>query len=134
MLKFFRFPSANANLRYLWIIFPTFSLNYLSYRQCLPACSRITALSGNKPHEIHKWSLCWFLKLSLTSRVLLLTLKSNCFSFRLNLGLSMYSAVLRSSHFKMTDLECLVLKLFEFFRKLVLTFSLTKFLNHEWAC
>ena len=46
MLKFFKFPSSYANLRYLWIIFPTYlSLTYLSYMQCLCACRRITALS-----------------------------------------------------------------------------------------
>ena len=46
-------------------------------------------VSKNKPQDIHQWALCWFLILSLTSRVSILNLKSNrlsgsiwdCFQF-----------------------------------------------------
>ena len=76
-------------------------------------CKIWPCVSWKRPHHGF-WF--WFLKFCLTSRVLLLNLKSSCFFLLLSLGSFRNHNIFTSVHSRNSDLECLAFRLLIWWR------------------
>ena len=88
--------------------FEKFRFRYFNLVTSSGHCNRWPWVSWNRKHEEHQGFPCCLGKFCLTSNVLLLSLKSNCFSLVDKAVHWIYSAIFNFVQLKYSDFECLL--------------------------